>query len=293
MARHASRRLALAAVLLAAALAGCGGAGRAASKPGAHGERARLIALFGALPTFAPPPNLPADCVPLASGVQIQLGAYATFSGSLSIDTPTGQQMVAAHISGSLCGKGFVVNPPAPPQCPAGTPAGVELTIPPDGEVFDLPGVQLTAIPGLTITVTHTTITPTPISAVLCAGEGAPGPLEAPCYVTQGHAPPCLPLRVAAQASASLLGTDCVISVTVPVRASIWGPLSGFTVDAVNEPFSLNLPTPTSSCPPYLDDAIGSLLDFPKNAAGDYEPLTPGLIHLSILGTGVAYYESS
>jgi hypothetical protein len=172
----------------------------------------------------------------------------------------------------------------------------VELNIPADGETFNLvpaASIELTTIPGLTITVTHTQVNPTPISAVVCAGAAAPGPVEAPCYIPPGHAPPCNPLSISASASASLLGADCVLAVTVPVRGSIYGPLSGFTVDFGNEPFSIALPAPTAQCPSYVTGAIGSLLQFPTNSGGTYGALPPGRTHVSIGGNGVAYYASS
>jgi hypothetical protein len=288
---------------VATLLAGCGSLAPRAStirsadhSSGATSEKAVLTAMFGSLPTLAPPPNLPADCIPSSAPPQIQLGAYATFSGNLIIDAPRGGQMVAAHITGTLCGIGVVINAPSPPFCPAGTPAGVQLNIPADGETFNLvpsQSVELTMIPGFTITVSHTQINPTPISAVVCAGAGAPGPLEAPCYIPPGHPAPCSPLSISASASASLLGADCVLGVTVPIRGSIYGPLTGFTVDFANEPFSIGLPKPTTLCPLYVTNAIGSLLQFPLNSAGGYEGLTPGLAHINITGNGVAYYPSS
>lgn len=308
MARPARRRLAVAVVLVTTSLAGCGSLGRGASvahSSGASDQKAMLTSLFGALPTLVPPPQLPADCIPASSGVQVQLGAYATFSGVLSIDAPTGGQMVAADITGTLCGKGVVIDAPGPPVCPAGTAAGVELNIPADGETFNLqpaasveltlprPGGNPPYVPGITITVMHTQVNPAPISAVVCAGAAAPGPLEAPCYIPPGRSAPCNPLSISASASASLLGADCVLGVTVPVRGSIYGPLSSFTVDFANEPFSIALPAPTAQCPSSVTGAIGSLLEFPTNSGGGYEPLPPGLTHISISGNGVAYYASS
>jgi len=295
--RPTRRPLALAVLLAATSLTGCQNLARSdATVRGANGapsQKAFLTSLFGSLPTLAPPPQLPADCIPAATGVQIQLGAYATFSGTISIDAPTGGQMVAVHVTGTLCGKGVVIDAPSPPMCPAGTAAGVELNIPADGETFNLvpaASIELTTIPGLTITVTHTQVNPTPISAVVCAGAAAPGPVEAPCYIPPGHAPPCNPLSISASASASLLGADCVLAVTVPVRGSIYGPLSGFTVDFGNEPFSIALPAPTAQCPSYVTGAIGSLLQFPTNSGGTYGALPPGRTHVSIGGYGLCFF---
>jgi hypothetical protein len=53
------------------------------------------------------------------------------------------------------------------------------------------------------------------------------------------------------------------------------------------------LPAPTAQCPSSVTGAIGSLLEFPTNSGGGYEPLPPGLTHISISGNGVAYYASS
>lgn len=227
--------------------------------------RTKLVSSLRAASSLTLPP-LPADCIPATSGPQIQLGAYATFSGNLTIINPYGQ-MANASLSGSICGVATVINRPANTcTSPPGQNASVELYIPADGEQFNIPGVNVTLVPGLSIPISHITVTPTAITAVVCA-VAAPGPITQVVTAT-------IP------AGASTLGATCYITATVPLQSMIYGPLGNFQIQGSNLPFVLPTATPSPTCPSNLTGALNKLLGLPlSQPAGE----------ISITGNGIAY----
>jgi hypothetical protein len=249
--------------------AGCAGstgrAGVAGTASGFAASRAQLVSSLRQASSLTLPP-LPADCIPATTGAQPQLGAYATFSGSLKITNPYGE-VANATISGSICGVATVINRP-PNMCtsPPGQYASVQLNIPADGEQFNLPGVNVTLVPGLSIPISHIVVVPTAITAIVC-GVAAPGPITQVVTAT-------IP------AGASTFGATCYLTVTVPLRAEIYGPLGGFNILASNLPFVLPAATPSPTCPSNLTAALNKLLALPlPQPAGE----------ITISGTGIAY----
>jgi hypothetical protein len=254
-------------MLLAGCTAGRAGGGTSGAVRPSPAQTVIAKSVLAAAAVGAPPalPPLPADCIP-KNGIQVQLGVYATFSGAtLAVTTPDGPE-AAATVSGSFCGIGTVVNPPAH-SCPPGTPAAVQLHVPSDGQVFDLPGVEITMVPGLTPEVTHTQIVPSAITAVVCA-LAASGPLK-------------VGLTATLSASASLFGATCIIGpLSVPLTGTIYGPLSGFTFTFTAGKFAIPAASPTATCPSNVTTALNQLFSFPL-AAGNY--LGP------LSGTGLVY----
>ena len=101
--------------------------------------------------------------------------------------------------------------------------ASLHLNLPADGEHIDIPAVNITMFPNLSIPITHITVVPTPITATVCA-VAAPGPIKQTVTAS-------LP------ADAQTFGASCVLTATVPVAVEIYGPLSGFTISGTNLPF--------------------------------------------------------
>jgi hypothetical protein len=255
--------------LTGAVVAACAGstprAGPAHPATGFDAARTQLVASLRSASSLTLPP-LPTDCIPAAAGAQPQLGAYATFSGSLTINNSYGQ-VANATISGSICGVATVINrPPSMCTSPPGQSASVQLNIPADGEQFNLPGVNVTLVPGLSIPISHITIVPTAITAVVCA-VAAPGPITQVVTAT-------IP------AGATTFGATCYLTVTVPLRAEIYGPLGNFQIIGSNLPFVIPPATPSPTCPANLTGALNKLLALPlAQPAGE----------ISISGTGMAY----
>jgi hypothetical protein len=227
--------------------------------------RARLVASLHQASSLTLPP-LPADCIPATTGAQPQLGVYATFNGSLTINNPYGQ-VATATVSGSICGVATVINRP-PNQCtaPPGQFASVQLSIPSDGEQFNIPGVNVALVPGLSIPISHITVVPTAITAVVCA-VAAPGPIKQVVTAT-------IP------AGASTFGATCYLSVSVPLQSQIYGPLGDFQIIGSNLPFVIQPASPSATCPSNLTTALNNLLALPL-------PQPAGEINIS--GTGMAY----
>lgn len=227
--------------------------------------RTRLISALQPASSLTLPP-LPADCIPAATGAQPQLGVYATFSGSLTITNPYGQ-VANATIGGSICGVATVINRP-PNQCtsPPGQFASVQLNVPADGEQFAIPGVNITLVPGLSIPISHIVVVPTPIAAVVCA-VAAPGPIMQVVTAT-------LP------AGASTFGATCYLTVSVPLRSEIYGPLGSFQISGSSLPFVIPAASPSATCPANVTAALNNLLALPlAQPAGE----------ITISGTGIAY----
>lgn len=268
MARRRRRLTALRAAAATALLAGCAGAvnGTHALTSDRNSTPKVRVASSAVTADLAIPP-LPADCIP-KPGIQIQLGAYATFSGSFTVDGPYGPEL-SAGVSGSFCGIGTVVNPPRA-VCPAGTSVATQLYVPADGQTFHLPGVDITMVPGVTPEVEQTTVVPQPITAVVCAVVST-GPLQ-------------VDLTASISAAAGLFGASCVIGpLDVPLRGSIDGPLSDFQFTFGSGPFGIPAATPTARCPSSVTTALNSLFTF---------PLSVGSAHISLSGTGEVYQES-
>ena len=181
-------------------------------------------------------PLLPADCIPSSTGSQPQIGVYATFTGKATINSPYGP-IANATLSGSICGIATVVNRP-PGQCtsPPGQYASLHLYLPADGEHIDIPAVNITMFPNLSIPISHISVVPTAITATVCA-VAAPGPVKQTVTAS-------LP------ADANVFGANCVLAATVPVKVEIYGPLSGFTISGTNLPFVIPPLRSSPSCPP-------------------------------------------
>ncbi len=211
-------------------------------------------------------PPLPPDCIPSSTGSQPQIGAYATFTGAATIKNPYGP-IADATLSGSVCGIATVINRP-PHECtsPSDQYASLHLNLPADGEHIDIPSVDITMFPNLSIPITHITVVPTSITATVCA-VAAPGPIKQTVTAS-------LP------AEAQVLGASCVLTATVPVKAEIYGPLSGFTISGTNLPFVIPPLKPSPSCPSDLTSVADKLLGL---------PLAQPANEISITGTGLAY----
>jgi hypothetical protein len=211
-------------------------------------------------------PPLPADCIPSSTGSQPQIGAYATFSGTITIKSPYGP-IADATLSGSICGIATVINRP-PNECtsPPGQLAALHLNLPADGEHIDIPAVNITMFPNLSIPITHITVVPTAISATVCA-VAAPGPINQTVTAS-------LP------ADAQVFGASCVLTATVPVKVQIYGPLSGFTISGTNLPFVIPPLHPSPSCTSNITSVADKLLAL---------PLAQPANEISIKGTGLAY----
>jgi hypothetical protein len=210
------------------------------------------------------PTHLPEDCIPGQQGAQIQLGAYATFAGSLSIVGPYGPE-ASAQVSGDFCGTADIVEVP-PIQCAESL--AVELNIPADGQDFNLPGVDISLVPGITPEVTDTHIIAEPIHTLICVSN-TPGAIK-------------LDLSVSVSTAASLFGATCIVGpVTLPLTGVLFGPLSGFTFQLRSSSFGIPVANPTVDCPSNVTSQLNQLLDF---------PLSPGASTVSLSGNGTAYY---
>jgi len=256
--------LALAAVLALASGSDSVVAGRSTSVR-ADASRARLTSSVRPAADITLPP-LPADCVP-QNEIQVQLGVYAMFTGSFTVIGPHGPQL-SASVSGWFCGIGTVINPP-PGACPSGTLAAVQLYIPTNGQVFNIPGVEITMVPGLTPEVANTRIVPQPITTVVCAVATNPaGPLH-------------VVLTASITAAAGLFGASCDIGpLRIPLSGIIYGPLSGFSFVFASNPFGIPAASPTGYCPSNVTTALNRLFGF---------PLAPGGAKISLSGTGEVY----
>lgn len=211
-------------------------------------------------------PPLPTDCIPSATGSQPQIGAYAKFSGTITIKSPYGP-IADATLSGSVCGVATVINRPAnecPP--PANQHASLHLNLPADGEHIDIPAVNIIMFPNLPIPITHITVVPTPITATVCAVP-APGPIK-------------VTVTASLPADAKVFGASCVLTATVPVEAEIYGPLSGFTISGTNLPFVIPPLQPSPTCTSNLTSVADKLLAL---------PLAQPANEITLTGTGFAY----
>jgi hypothetical protein len=211
-------------------------------------------------------PPLPPDCIPSSTGSQPQIGAYATFSGNATIKSPYGP-IANATLSGSVCGIATVVNRPRN-ECtsPPGQYASLHLNLPADGEHIDIPAVNITMFPNLSIPITHISVVPTSITATVCAVAAA-GPIKQTVTAS-------LP------ADAQVFGASCVLAATVPVKVEIYGPLSGFTISGTNLPFVIPALKPSPSCPSNVTSVADKLLSL---------PLVQPANEITIKGTGLAY----
>ena len=211
-------------------------------------------------------PLLPADCIPSSTGSQPQIGVYATFRGTVTIESPYGP-IADATISGSICGIATVINRPAN-ECtsPPDQGASLHLNLPADGEHIDIPSVNITMFRNLSIPITHITVVPTAITATVCAVAAA-GPIRQTVTAS-------LP------ANAQTFGASCVLTVTVPVAAQIYGPLSGFTITGTNLPFVISPLKSSPTCPSNLTSVADKLLALPLAQPAD---------EIKITGTGLAY----
>jgi hypothetical protein len=211
-------------------------------------------------------PPLKADCIPSSSGSQPQIGVYATFRGNATIKSPYGP-IANASLSGSVCGIATVINRP-PNDCNSQPvqDAALELNLPADGEHIDIPAVNITMIPDVSIPITHITVLATAINAIVCA-VAAPGPIKQTVTAS-------LP------ADAQVFGGSCVLKATVPVSVEIYGPLSGFTISGTNLPFTIPPLQPSSSCPSNVTSVADKLLALPLAQPAD---------EITITGTGLAY----
>ena len=211
-------------------------------------------------------PPLPPDCIPSSTGSQPQIGVYATFRGTATIKSPYGP-VADANLSGSVCGIATVINRPTG-ECtsPPGQYASLRLYLPADGEHIDIPAVNITLFPDLSIPITHITVVPTAITATVCAVP-APGPIRQTVTAS-------LP------ANAQTFGASCVLTATVPVAAEIYGPLSGFTISGTNLPFAIPPLQSSPSCPSNLTSVADKLLGL---------PLAQPANEITITGTGLAY----
>jgi hypothetical protein len=211
-------------------------------------------------------PPLPADCIPSSTGSQPQIGAYATFTGKATINSPYGP-IANATLSGSICGIATVINRP-PGQCtsPPGQYASLHLHLPADGEHIVIPAVNITMFPSLSIPITHISVVPTAITATVCA-VAAPGPIKQTVTAS-------LP------ADANVFGANCVLATTVPVKVEIYGPLSGFTISGTNLPFVIPPLRSSSSCPSNVTSVADKLLAL---------PLAQPANEITLTGHGLAY----
>jgi len=265
MRRHALVLILASLVVLDAAC----GAGRGSVSPRprsrlqiAGGER--FSSLLSASAITLPP--LPPDCIPSSTGSQPQIGVYATFSGTATINSPYGP-IANATLSGSVCGIATVINRPSN-ECtsPPDQYASLQLDLPADGEHIDIPAVNITLFPNLPIPITHITVVPTAITATVCAVAAA-GPIKQTVTAS-------LP------ADAQTFGASCVLTATVPVTAEIYGPLSGFTISGSNLPFVIPAIQPSPNCPANLTSVADQLLGL---------PLAQPANEIAITGTGLAY----
>jgi hypothetical protein len=210
-------------------------------------------------------PPLPLDCIPSSSGAQPQIGVYATFKGTATLKSPYGP-IADATLSGSVCGIATVINRPANECTSSGQDASLHLNLPADGEHIDIPSVNITMFPNLSIPISHITVGSNAITATVCAVP-APGPIK---QIVTASLP----------ADAQVFGASCVLTATVPVEAEIYGPLSGFTITGTNQPFVIPPLHPSPSCPSNLTSVADKLLALPLlQPAGE----------IDITGTGVAY----
>jgi hypothetical protein len=264
------RRRALLLFLASSLALGPGCAGKRGSSASNHPSRfevarAELISSLRPASAITLPP-LPADCIPASAGSQPQIGAYATFSGTATINSPYGP-VANTTLSGSICGIATVINRP-PNLCtsPPGQYASVQLHIPADGERITIPAVNVTLIPNLSIPITHISVIPTPITAIVC-GVAAPGPIKQTVTAS-------LP------AATNTFGARCVLTATVPVAAEIYGPLGSFTITATNLPFTIPPLLPSPTCPSNVTGVANKLLAL---------PLAQPANEIHITGTGLAY----
>lgn len=263
-----ARRFLLILVSTLAVAAGCGGTVGISTSHHASRfevERAGLISTLRSASAITLPP-LPADCIPASTGSQPQVGAYATFSGSATINSPYGP-VANTTLRGSICGIGTVINRP-PGRCtsPPGQYASVQLHIPADGEHIDIGGINVTLIPNLSIPISHVSVIPTPITAIVCA-VAAPGPIKQTVIAS-------LP------ATTNIFNARCVLAATVPVAAEIYGPLGNFNISGANEPFVVPPLRTSPTCPANLISVANKLLGL---------PLAQPANEIRITGTGLAY----
>jgi hypothetical protein len=211
-------------------------------------------------------PPLPADCIPASTGSQPQIGVYATFRGTATINSPYGA-VANATLSGSICGIATVINRPDN-ECtsPPDQEVSLHLNLPADGEHIDIPAVNIVMFPNLPIPITHITVIPTAITATVCA-VAAPGPIRQT-------------ITASLPANAQTFGASCVLTATVPVAAQIYGPLSGFTISGTNLPFVIPPLKSSPTCPTNLTSVADKLLGL---------PLAQPANEITITGTGVAY----
>ena len=166
-----------------------------------------------------------------------------------------------------ICGIATVINRPAT-ECtsPPDQHASLHLNLPADGEHIDIPAVNITMFPNLSIPITHITVVPTAITATVCA-VAASGPIKQTVTAS-------LP------ADAQVFGASCVLTATVPVRVEIYGPLSDFTISGTNLPFVIPPLQPSPSCTSNLTSVADKLLGL---------PLAQPANEITITGTGLAY----
>jgi hypothetical protein len=267
--RRQALLIVLAAILgLGAGLAGVRAGGSAHHLSKFDVARAELVSSLKPASAISLPP-LPPDCIPATGGSQPQLGAYVTFTGNVTLNNAYGQ-IANGTITGTVCGVATVINRP-PGQCtsPPGQLASVQLYVPADGENISLPnGINLTLVPGLTINIPgkQITVLKTPIVAVVC-GIAAPGPIKQTVTAS-------LP------AQANAFGATCTLTTTVPLTASVYGPLGNFHISGSNGPFVIPPLQPSSGCPSSLTNAADKLLQLPlAQPAGE----------ITVSGSGLAY----
>ena len=258
--------LTLAPILLLGAACGSMRSGVAARTPSrlqnASGELISSLRLASAISL----PPLPSDCIPSSTGSQPQIGAYATFNGAATIKSPYGP-IANATLSGSICGIATVINRPSN-ECtsPPDQDASLDLKLPADGEHIDIPAVNITMFPNLSIPISHISVIPTAINATVC-GVAASGPIKETVTAS-------LP------ADANVFGASCVLTATVPVKVEIYGPLSGFTISGTNLPFVIPPLRSSPSCPSNVTSVADKLLAL---------PLAQPANEITITGNGLAY----
>lgn len=229
-------------------LAPAGAARAARSAPSNHGRTGLLVARVLTSQQTVPPPK---DCQPNPIGPPThpyQLGFLA------EVGPLPGQpsQLVAGpvrvdNITAKACGVATVI------PGSGGCAVNASINVPPDGQLFGNIKAAITIIPGVTPEIPFTPAAKSLTSGLGC-GSSVNG-LQVSATATVGG-------------SATLFGLTCGLTLTIPLKATINGPLdsTGLGLHGVfqpSKPFVIPTATPSATCPAGVTKNLNQIVGLP------------------------------
>ena len=196
---------------------------------------------------FTASSNLPADCVPKASGppgAPYQLGLVGTVNNGVLTAGPA----TIANITAKFCGVVTVVKG----QPPCGATGSV--VSPVDGQRFGPLSAELTMIPGMEPKVPFVAHAGTITGGFACASSN--NGLQ-------------VSLRATVSGSTGLYGLSCSIGpLTIPLSGVVTGPLSNATITLRGSDFAVPAVTASPTCPGEVPANLNQIAGLPIAPGG-------------------------